>query len=361
MKIVKRNSMFFLAAALSFVMASAIAGPGQAARAESEQAMLVQAVVDLTELRDQITDRWTSLLKSGWSVYGDDKLIFSDLEKTPADFKPWLDVAPPGDRLKVESLTHILNRIPEAEKAFMASIHHSRSAAANCYLSAMPMITVYGSVRDQTDALALGREPQYLLLAPPESTTIAVRTKYGFDKDRRTEFGQESAAFEKRKAVTEGAVGTPLIAEPPVEKESAAGRLPRQEPSSDPEELRLAYETLKASQSMYYGVVTATYDVQLGLVEFGTMPAHFGCGSQALAELTALISRLPGLTEQGPKLVADLTETCTQMTANIKLAGEALAQKQRSQADLERLVESSLKDIDALRAYYLERLLESAK
>lgn len=360
MKIVKRGSTFFLVAALSFIMAAGLARPPRNALAESNQALLVQAVTDLNELRDQITDRWTLILKSGWNVYLDDKLIFPGLEKTLTDFKPRLEAAP-DNRLKVESLVCTVNQMLRAEEDYMAYIQQSRSSAANCLLSVMPMITVYGAVRDQADALVLGREPLVLLSAPPDPATLEALAEYGSSpKKRGAEPGQAATIPENLKTVAEGAAGAPISSvEPPAEKEPLAGRLPRQEPSSDPETLRLAYEAMKANQSMYFQVRSTAYDVQLGMTEFVSMPTRPDYTPQTIESLMAPIRRLPGLTARDRKLIESVPETCGHLANNVKNAGEALARKQRAQADLGRLVESSLADIDDLRARYLKRLLES--
>lgn len=366
MKIVKRDSTFFLTAVLSFFMASGIAGSGQDARAESEQALLVQAVTDLTELRDRLADHWTQILKSGWDVYVDDKLIFSDLEKTPANFKPWLDVVPPGDWLKVEGLTYTLKQIPAAEKAFMASIHNSRNAVAQGLLNMITVSELGLSVMSKTDELVLGRNQVEFIALPPatmDGANLEKLSTFGFKPDPNID--SKGNPLENSPADSKEAEWVPLPAGSAGKKPLPDGRTrqdhgpQRIEPSTDPEMLRLAYEAGKAYQLFRYQTMSAVYEIQMEMAGFGAWGTHFDCRPQAMAELMGPLHRLPGLAPREIKAIEDLPEFCTRMMGELNIAKEAQARKQQAQADLGRLVETSLGLIDELRAYYLKRLLES--
>jgi len=365
------NSTIFSIIALSLLLAAGLVRPAEADSAESERALSVKAVQDLTDLRDQIADQWTAILKGGWNAYLDDKLVFQDVENTLIDFKLWLEAVPPDDRPKMESLTHTMNQLPRAEEVYRASIERCRNSMAQSLLGLIAMTEMGSSVTSKADALVLGvKPPEFIGDLPSDPEALKKLEKFGFKPDPNVGFMVDPPENHKAASVelAELPVGPSGREKPAVEKEPVTPQLVPMdrerrpvEPSSDPEVLRAAYEAYKAYQSLRFMLTPANYDVQLAMAELTTMPARLWYDLQSLEKTLEPIRKLPGLTARELKAVNDLPKYFQETEDNLKSAGDALAQKKQAQADLEELVESALADIDELRACYLGRLAEKGE
>ncbi|MDR2946350.1 MAG: hypothetical protein LBV79_06365 [Candidatus Adiutrix sp.] len=293
------SATFLAVIAASCVLAAiGLLRPGQkTTTAEADRPALARAVTELNILRDHISDRWASLMKSGWNAYTDDQPLFIDLVE--AALLAALEAAPPDDPLQAERLIIAVAQVPGAEAAYMAAFHNFRGSAAQCYSGPMGMIGISTMVRDKTDALVLGSRP-------------------------------------------------PLNALPPETEEL---------PSSDPATLRAAYEALKASLRIYYQLMSDMYNTQLNITAYLSPPSLSSFTPQNEPQMEAL-RRLPNLTEGESKAIEKIPEIWAEMVYAIKKAGEALEQRQAALANLESQVQAALLAIDELRAQYLKRLAE---
>ena len=218
----------------------------------------------------------------------------------------------------------------------------------------------------ETDALVVGVQPLECIGLPSEPHIRKNVDKFGFklNPDVRFKVDPPINAPENQVKFAEKSEITPVPAEPSgggenfEEPGKRRERPPRLEPSSDPEVLRAAYEAYKAYQLLRFMVKPATYDVQLAMVDLSTLPVNPRYDQNYIEETLDPLRKLPGLTERELKAINDLPKFFQETEDNLKLAREALAQKQLAQADLEELVESALTDIDELRAYYLKRLVD---